>query len=292
MELVSHVIPIVSRGGQEVLVMPIGDIQWSGRAPEVALGMLKRHIAWGVERGAHFLGMGDYIDFMSPSNRLRFTQSALYDSALKTIDDKAASLVEDLWLKALKPSKGRWLGLLEGHHFHEYRDGTTTDQELAKLLDAPFLGSCAFVRLVFQLRGSATRGNVVIWCHHGVGGGVTLGAPLNKLERLLASWDADIYLIGHHHKKVSGPIDRVEAVWRGNLTRPQLVHRTKIIACTGSFLKGYVPGERQGLVPRGGYVERKMLNPTALGGVLLKIRPRWLDKHNHTGWVPDMNVEL
>jgi hypothetical protein len=288
-ELVSHVIP--ARVDQEILVMPIGDIQWSGRDSEVALGMLRRHVEWGAERGAYFLGMGDYIDFMSPSNRARFASAALYDTALKTVDDKARSLVEDLWLKALLPSRGRWLGLLEGHHFHEYRDGTTTDQDLAARLDAPFLGSCAFVRLVLQ-RTKTQRGNVIVWCHHGVGGGVTLGASLNQLERLLASWEADIYLIGHHHKKVAGPIDRVEAAWNGSRGKPGLVHRTKIIACTGGFLKGYAVGERDGRVPRGGYVEQKMLSPVALGGILVKIRPRWADGNRGTGWTPDLNVEL
>jgi hypothetical protein len=70
-----------------------------------------------VEQGAYFIGMGDYIDFMSPSNRARFQNAGLYDTTVKSVDDKARSLVEDLWLKALKPSKGRWLGLLEGNQY-------------------------------------------------------------------------------------------------------------------------------------------------------------------------------
>jgi len=290
MELVSHVIP--ARVGQDIIVMPVGDIQWSGRDSEVAMNMLTRHIAWGVEQGAYFLGMGDYIDFMSPSNRARFQNAGLYDTAIKSVDDKARSLVEDLWLKALKPSKGRWLGLLEGHHYHQYRDGTTSDQELAGMLDAPFLGTAAFVRLVLQM--SKTReAPVTIWCHHGVGGGITTGAPLNRLERLLVSWEADIYLMGHHHKKVAGPIDRIEPVWGGGHSKTAtLIHRTKIIACTGSFLKGYAANERDGLVPRGGYVEQKMLNPVALGGILVKIRPRWANTDTKAGWIPDFNVEL
>lgn len=290
MELVSHVIP--ARVGEKILIMPIGDIQWSGRDSEVAMGMLKRHVQWGVDKGAYFIGMGDYIDFMSPSNRARFQNAGLYDTTIKSVDDKARSLIEDLWLKVLKPSRGRWLGLLEGHHFHQYRDGTTTDQELAGLLDAPFLGSSAFVRLV--LRMSKTRqAPVTIWCHHGVGGGGMLGAPLNKLEKLLTSWEADIYLMGHHHKKVAGPIDRIEPAWGGGRRgEASLVHRTKIIACTGSFLKGYAANDADGKVPRGGYVEQKMLNPVALGGILVTIRPRWANTNDGSGWIPDLTVSL
>lgn len=292
MELVSH--KIDAKHGQDVLIVPIGDIQWSGRDDEVALGMLRRHVEWGVAQGAYFLGMGDYIDFMSPSNRQRYEGAALYETTRMSVDDKARSLVEDIYLKALQASKGRWLGLLEGHHFHTYRSGITSDQDLAERLDAPFLGTAAFVRLMFEQARSKKRGSVTIWCHHGTGSGNTAGAPLNKLERLLESWEADIYLMGHQHRKVSAPIDRIEPLWRGNLNQPKLVHRTKIIACTGSFLKGYTNrhfkrGRGTPAVEyRGGYVERGMLRPVALGGVLVKIRPRW---DSEAGWLPDLNVE-
>lgn len=299
MELVSHVIP--AKTGEEILLMPLGDVQWAGHEPEVAMAMLARHVKWGVERGAWFLGMGDYIDYMSPSNRERYNAAGLYDTTRRRNDDSARGLVEDLYLKALKPSKGRWLGLLEGHHYHEYRDGTTSDQDLASRLDAPFLGTCAFVRLVVKDSSRGSTGNVVVWCHHGVGSGTTLAAPLNKLERLLEAWEADIYLMGHMHRKVAGPIDRVEPVWSGRRNAATLMHRTKIIACTGSFLKAYTKsdsGPRTKKTPaaliRGGYVEQGMMRPTALGGVLVKIRPRWSGGPGTRGrgWNPDINVEL
>lgn len=289
MELIQHSLP--AKIGTDILIMPLGDIQFSGRDSEVAMGMLKRHVQWGVDHGAYFIGMGDYVDFTSPSNRLRLQHAALYDTAIQTIDDKAHSLVEDLYRQALKPSKGRWLGLLEGHHYHKYREGITTDQELAKMLGAPFLGTSAFVKLMLQM-GGGRRGGVTIWCHHGVGGGGTLGAPLNKLEKVALAFEADIYLIGHHHKKVAGPIDRIEMVTQGHRKRASLVHRTKLIACTGSFLKGYTAGARDGLTPRGGYVEQKMLNPVSLGGVLVKVQPRWTDKRQKIGFMPDISVSL
>lgn len=286
MELVSHVMPMRNRQS-EVLLMPVGDIQWYGDGAAVALGMLQRHIDWGVKQGAYFLGMGDYIDAFSPSNRERFKSAHLYDTAMRAVDDKAEDLVNDLFNKALKPSKGRWLGLLEGHHFHEFRNGTTTDQLLADKLDAKFLGTSAYVRLQFQRMTS--KGNVVIWCHHGRGGGRRLSGPLNQLDVLPAHWHGDIFLVGHHHKKVVGPVDYQIPLWHSKGAR--LVHRTKILACTGGFLKGYVPGSRQGLVPRGGYVEQAMLPPVALGGVLVRIRPRWCRENGQDVWLPDLSVE-
>lgn len=274
--------------------MPIGDIQWAGDQAEVALGMLKRHIQWGVDHGAYFIGMGDYVDTFSPSNRARLTGAALYDTAVKALDKDAELRVDELYREALKPSKGRWLGLLEGHHYHQFRNGMTTDQYLADKLDAKFLGTSAYVRLLFRAsKPSASHpkmGSVMIWCHHGAGSSGTQGGSLNKIAAVANSWDADIYLMGHHHRKNGAPIDYVRPVYppRG---KPHLSYKTKLLVVTGSFLKGYIEGRRDGIVPRGGYVEQKMLNPVQLGGVLVKIRPRW-NKDGEQIWAPDLNVEL
>src|SRR5438034_3912232 len=131
MEIVTHRFPPVSRGKDEILLMPIGDIQYAGDDKQIALGMLKRHIAWGVEHNAYFLGMGDYTDAFRPSNRQRLRAAALYDTANAVIDQRAQALVDELYEKALKPSRGRWLGLLEGHHYHQFAAGMTTDMLLA-----------------------------------------------------------------------------------------------------------------------------------------------------------------
>lgn len=292
MELVSHELIAKGRDSDPILLMPVGDIQWIGDSKEVALKMLKKHIAWGVEQGAYFIGMGDYIDSFSPSNRQRLRGAALYDTALKGIDGMAQNLVEELLEEALAPSRGRWLGLLEGHHFHEFRDGETSDQYLSRALDAPFLGTSAYVRLVFRRGKSGTaRGRVLIWAHHGAGGGTLQGAPLNKLEHIVKSFEADIYLMGHQTKKPAVALDRVEPVFSGN-GEPRLIHRTKLLVGTGGFMKGYVEGARQGSIPRGGYVEQKMLNPTALGGPLIRIRPRWKQTGDGEVWLPDLSVEV
>ena len=161
--------------------MPIGDIQYSGKHGPCDLDKLQRHIAWGIEQKCYYIGMGDYIDFASPSNRARLKAAGLYDTAEDVIDEAARQLERDL-LKVLLPTKGRWLGILEGHHYFEHLDGTTSDTRIAGVLEAPYLGTCGMVRLVFQYKQRHLA--VVIWAHHGAGGGVTLGAPLNKLERV------------------------------------------------------------------------------------------------------------
>lgn len=269
---------------QETLLMPIGDVQTGAQGCD--LDKLKRDVAWGVEHHAYFLGMGEYLDILSPSNRQRIRSAALYDTAEDMLEEITQRKVEE-FLKAVKGTEKRWLGLLEGHHFYEFRDGTTTDTRIAQALKAPFLGTCAFVRLRFRRHEKYTWGTTcTIWCHHGTGGGQKASAPLNKLENIMPYFDADIYLIGHQHKKVGAPVDQMYMTRRKPF---DLRYRTKILANTGGYLRGYLKGSGQGgTFPRGGYVERGMRPPVSLGCILLFIRPVHTDHEDRL----DMNVGL
>ena len=291
MELASRTIEVRQR--QEIYILPIGDIQYAGEGSSTALGHLKEHIAWGIKHNALFVGMGDYVDFASPSNRQRLASAALYDTAKDVIELSAANLTNELFSRALKPSAGRWLGLLEGHHFYQYAAGHTTDMELCSLLKTQHLGNCAYIRLMFHDMKGGRWGNVTLWAHHGTGSGRRASAPLNTLDQLPIYWDADVYLMGHQSKRVAAPLQRVEPVWAGN-GEPFLKHRTIFIACTGSFSKAYIAGNRHGRVPRGDYVEQKMLSPASLGGIKIKIVPSWDSKGGGKDarvWNPEISVE-
>ena len=269
---------------QEVLIMPIGDVQIG--VPACDTDRLKRHVEWGLEQGALFLGMGDYVDIASPSNRRALKSVKLYDTVLSAVEDKADRDVR-AFLDAVQGTEGKWLGLLEGHHYVEFADGTTTDTRLAQALATPFLGNCAFVRLSFLCPGSKKASSITatLWCHHGAGGGARAGSPLNKLEPVVIGFDADVYLIGHQHKKVAAPLDQL---YMTKSRAPRLEQRTKLIACTGSFLKGYCAGSRSSGRAGGTYVERGMMMPLSLGGIVVKIRP----VAAREGKRLDINVEL
>ncbi len=269
---------------KESLIMPVGDVQLG--VPACDVDRFKRHIEWGMEHDALFLGMGDYVDIASPSNRKALKSIKLYDTVLSAVEEKANKDVED-FLAVVKGTEGRWLGLLEGHHYVEFVDGTTTDTRIAQALGTVFLGNCAFVRLSFMYTDSQKASSVTatIWCHHGAGGGARAGSPLNKLEPLVVGFDADAYLIGHQHKKVAAPLDQI---YMTKSKMPRLAHRTKLIACTGSFLKGYLQNSQSSGRPGGTYVERAMLTPVALGGIIVKLRP----VHTSEGNRLDINVEL
>src|SRR5712691_9830392 len=261
------------------LIYFIGDIQWAGRNNDVALDMLNETIAEALSKEdegytVRFIGMGDYTDFASPSNRARITQANLYDNAIATIEDKAVALVHEIYALALKPTTGKWLGVVEGHHLFDLRSGKTTDMELCELLKAPFLGTTGLLRLAFS-PPSAPKGKseipVTIWFHHGVGNGMTGYYPLTRLEKKSAEWEqVDVFAIGHTTKMAMEFQNKVFPRWRTN----DLAHRKVILMGTGGYSKCYVEGAMQGNVPRGGYAERGMMNAAILGSPILKIRPR------------------
>lgn len=198
-ELLSVSLPVSLHAHEPVVIAPLGDIQWNGAKGPTAIDTLQRHLDKAMKLNAWFIGLGDYIDFMSPSNRQRLTGAALYDEALNSIDDRALDLVLELYQRFLKPTKGRWLGMLHGHHYSQLQTGETSDQRLCQLLETRFLGTSAYVRIQFtRPHKGKGRSNVVLWAHHGCGGGMTAGAPLNKLEQMASAFPAaDVYIMGH-----------------------------------------------------------------------------------------------
>jgi hypothetical protein len=293
-ELVTWEVPHRQSDKRPITVVPIGDIQWAGKRGPTALDVLRRTIDKALDENAYFLGMGDMIDFMSPSNRQRLKGAALYDSAEDVIDDKAMELTHEIYELALKPTKGRWLGMLEGHHFTQLKSGDTTDMRLCAMLDAKHLGTSAYVRLQFQI--DTSRLNVVLWAHHGTGGGATAAAPLNKLERAAFGWEgADIFVMGHTCKMPATRIQRPYPRWHGK-GAPDLVHRDILLVNSGGFARSYIVGNRQGQVPRGGYAEMGMMNPVPLGAPFIRIQAHRSDVGDGPTrsrcWSPRITVEV
>ena len=257
--------------GAEIRVLPVGDIQYAGLNGATDLERLRSHIGWGVSHNCYFVGMGDYVDFASPSNRARLQGALLYDSAQEVIDQAATSLEQQLFA-VLAPSKGRWLGLVQGHHFFPHLDGTTTDTRLAQFLGCPFLGDCGVVILRFPHEGKTAIIDCKIWVHHGAGSGFTAASVLSALERKVIGFEADVYLMGHRHERLSRRLPRLYPIWHKG--RARLIQRIRILACTGGWMEGYMLGHEFESRAQGIYVEKRMLNPVALGGPCLYIRPR------------------
>jgi hypothetical protein len=247
-----------------IIVAPLGDIQYSGPGGSTAEDHLKRHIDRCLELGAWFLGMGDYIDFASPSNRARLAAANVYDTAQEVLEDAASNLVDEVFVRFLKPTIGHWIGLLEGHHFYEF-GGRTSDMLLAERLKTRCLGTSCYVRL--------RPCGVTLWAHHGQGGGMLPSSPLNKLYHVAAGLEgADVYMMGHTTKLSSVRLSRPQPKWDG--AKPKMCHRDIHLVNTGGFSKSNVVGHRRGNIVRGDYAEAGMMTPSPLASPLIHIDTR------------------
>lgn len=285
MELVKHVLKV--KNGQEIYVSPICDLQYTGPGGAFADGMFKSYIAEARARDAFYVGLGDYVDMMSPSNREKFEKAGMYDTTKDFVLSKIAETVDELYAEYLIGTTGKWLGLVHGHHWAPVTREENTDQRLARHLRTQYLGTSAIIRLDFVSDDSSERrGSVTLWLHHGRGNGKA-AAPINALQNVASSWDADVYMIGHMTKLASAAINRVYPV-DGADGALSLAHRKQLLVGCGGWSKAYMAGHKADGAPGGCYVEQAMLSPTALGGTFIKIQPKWDSRR----WEPSIRVEI
>lgn len=201
------------------------------------LGYAKR------QKNVVFLGMGDFTDGVSTSERIVLGNPGLHDTTKRTFDGFYRGVASTLH-KELAFMKGKLIGLLGGNHYFQFEDGDTTDHVLAAALGTKFLGVCSFIRLSLTFRGRPnTRANLDIFAHHGKGGGQLPGSTFNTIEKMLNTADADFYLMGHDHKKGCVPSSpRLKLVSTGPSGELKVRERTPWLGRTGSFLKAYEPG--------------------------------------------------
>ena len=229
--------------------MPINDIQYDGPNGVADLKRLGRHLAWGMEHGALFIGLGDFIDFMSPSNREKYAGANLYTNARETVD-RMAGILEDELMQVLAPTRGRWIGLLQGHHFFEHLDGTSSDTRFAAALDTRYLGDSVLGRIRFRDEhgGSAA---IKVFAHHGAGGTTGQGA-MNKLKKQKAAYPGVRLFIQGHIPQL--PHDQSTELDITDHDEPIIIATDTHYAVCGGFARSFkqgseFAGRKQGCVP-------------------------------------------
>lgn len=210
-----------------------------------------------------FIGMGDYLDLASWSERKVFQNSGLHESTLQTLDDIYDKNVDALY-KQISFMRGKIIGLIEGNHHGTYQNGMTTTQKLCskEYLNCKYLGISSFVRLVFRASGGRST-KIDIFAHHGKGGaGRMVGSDLNHIQAMSDIADAQILLMGHTHKKGIAMKTRLSlSDYRGDL---KVTHQKILMCRTGSFLKGWEPNAPS-------YVAKACMTPTDLGLCYIKL---------------------
>lgn len=220
---------------------------------------------WGAtKKRSMFIGMGDYLELFSDSERNGLTTIRLHDSSKKTLDDHVKETCKKFF-EDIKFMKGKLIGMLEGNHFYNFTNGMTSTQYLCQLLDCKYLGASSFTRLTFSYARGNRSSKCDIFAHHGKGASRLVGGSLNTVQQMAECANADIFLMGHDHKKSVGMSTKLELT--DGATGLHLKERKLLYGRTGSFLKGYEPDKPS-------YVAKALMNPTDLGTIKIELTPK------------------
>lgn len=261
----THRVEIDAKLGEPIKLIPFGDIHRDSdmHADESWKDFLRYA---EMQRNAVFLGMGDYTDGISTSERIILGDAGMHDTTKRTMEDVYKGVAATLG-NELAFMRGRMLGMLGGNHYFAFNNGDTTDHILAARLGTKFLGVCSFIRLSFRFGKHQSKASLDIFAHHGKGGGSTPGAQFNTIEKMLSTADADFYLMGHTHGKGCIPsTPRLKLTSTGNNAELCVRERTPWLGRTGSFLKAYEPGRVSYNVDAG-------RSPCSLGWIEFEITP-------------------
>ncbi len=270
----------VKRLGEPIYLFPFGDVHRS--SPMCSDERWLAYCDWAAQKkNAYFLGMGDYDDLASTTERVILTDKKLHESTQEVLEELYVKHTKNL-VKEITFMKGKLIGLIEGNHCAVFRSGITSTQRMADMLNCKYLGVSAFIRLVFQYSTMNTA--IDIWAHHGKGAARLIGGSINRVQQMGEAAEADIYLMAHDHKKAVGMTTKLR-LSKNNNGLPHLNHRKQLYIRTGSFLRGYEDG-------RVSYVADGAMNPTDLGVVKIEMTPQRTWKEGRDTYYVDLHASI
>ena len=260
----THVIQVDGIGKPHRLFL-FGDIHYG--APNFSRGTFDKFLtrARACKRDL-YLGLGDYFDIASSSERKILSSGGLHESTEKTLNDLYMGLADDL-SRELNFMKDKFIGLIEGNHFSMLRTShdtaISTTRYMCDKLAAPYLGTMGIVRLTFKF-GDLTE-NVDIVAHHGMGASRLPGGSNNRVFQMAEGFQGDVYCMGHDHKKNVSTSAALCLDKDGVLRQKRRYHIR-----TGGFLQAYMEDKESYIVDMCG-------SPSDLGAVELEMTPAFRD---------------
>lgn len=246
-----------------------------------------------------YLGMGDYYEIASFTERRSLAEAHLHESSSnriqKMIESDHAALLDQM-----KPMQGRLLGMVQGNHYWRFESdnaemavarGNTTDEWLAQQIGCKWLGWLSYIRVIVRDRFHAKNDGgrsykIDIVACHGKAGGKLLGTSINQIEDLKRIFPlADIFIMGHDHKRGAWPDSALYIPDRQNSQAESLNVRQKRqwFIRSGSFLRGYVDGKQS-------YIVQKLLRPAELGIINIHITAERKQNKTSESLLPDIHV--
>lgn len=259
-----HATTIKVKTGQPFKLILFGDIHRD--SPNHAKDAWQNFLRYGKSlKHAYFLGLGDYLDSTSTSERdcLGKLDSQWHETLANDLQALQLAKIE-LLAKEMGFMRDRLLGLMNGNHYFNFQDGTNSDQKLCTALGAVYLGVSCFLRLTMDEYGRTST--LDIWAHHGLGAGRLLGGSINRVDQMREHAEADIYVMGHDHKRMAVPATPRLYLSNHSKAGLRVRQRQQWLVRSGSFLASYRDWETNYNVDAG-------RGPCSLGHVELIITP-------------------
>lgn len=221
--------------GEWIYIEPLGDLHIGNVAFEEQK-LLERIEAIKKDPNRYWIGMGDYIDAISPWKKgdidKRFEEN-VFLSSYPTLNKQI-----DRFIEIMKPIKDKCLGLLWGNHEWGKMEVSDFEKNFCEPLETVFLGARCFVILrVYDARSNRHLGDWKIFAVHGSYTGVRTGGAFNRIQDLAGIFDADIYLHAHTHAKGFQQDYRITIEQRG---RKIFVREKPVIfGLTGGFINPF-----------------------------------------------------
>ena len=257
MKLLEHRIVLPSHTGTVTLI-PFGCVHVDEDRFEECL------TAIATTPHCYAIGLGDYKSFARTHYRNHIRAYRADEDSQRDMDNLVEAEAHKFYTKYLKRIQGKLWGLAEGNHHWQFQNGTTDTQLLCKLAGVPYLEKGSLHRLAVIRPDGRSIKSFKILVHHGDwgGGAQTIGGDVNSLvARGGAAWDVDVVIAGHTHRKFGYAEPILTLSDHGAL---KVVERPKAFIRAGCFTKGYL----EGCVT---YAERRLMKPTTLGYVTLRI---------------------
>jgi hypothetical protein len=275
------------RSGESFRLVFMGDVHHD--APMMASSIWKAWLRRWKKSNLHnyYLGMGDYLDWASTSERIalekvRGTIRSLHDQNAQKLQaevDRVAATANQKLLRDIGFMKGRMIGAMDGNHYAELSTGGTTTHNMCLALDAAYLGSVAWVTIEVPIAGRGKGGpgksrlgpshcTLDVVLSHGTSASRLPGGSINRVNEMRGHQWADIFAMAHDHRRAIAPQSALtRRTVCANRTLPRHIviqHRSQILLRTGGFLRGYVDGQSS-------YIADAGLPPSDLGSVEIEV---------------------
>ena len=245
-------------------VVLLGDVHLGAAAcDEVLFQQCINRIRDGAN--TFFIAMGDMADAVH-----RHDKRHREDTMARWLHGKGAIIKHqrDRLIDLLRPIGPQCLAYVLGNHEDAIDKETSSDiyldviEAIRATPDTDIrMGLSGWLLLKFRRTEKGGTQAYRFFLHHGWNGGDLMGSNALKLERLSESYEADVYVMGHTHKRIAFPTVVTGIDRNGNITAETRYHIN-----SGSFLRCALPDAVT-------YTEAKGKKPVSLGWVELELRP-------------------